>query len=344
MKVLFIVPYPTSGPSNRFRVEQYLPYLDEKKISYCIRPFCNTDFYFLLRKRGHYLKKFAYLLGFSFLRLVDLLRSLDYDAVFIHREAFPAKDHIFEWLFRIFGKRMIYDFDDAVFLKKPAKVRTVIRIADTIIAGNRFLKDYAAALNKKVAVLPTCIDTTRYRPAGGKKDARKVVIGWMGTPTTSVYLKGIDDVFKAILGKYKNVEIRIIGAMSDDFLCPGLIYRDWSLESEISDLQEFDIGIMPMPDSDWTKGKCAFKTIQYMSVGIPSVASPVGMNMEVIKEGVNGCFASGSEEWCEKLSKLIESPELRRTMGENGRKTIEERYSLKVNSDKFLDLLRKGVQ
>ena len=343
MRVLFIVPYPTHGPSNRFRVEQYLPYLERDKISYCIRPFCNKDFYFLLRKRGHYIKKTAYLLIFSFSRLIDILSSPNYDIVFIHREAFPAKGYLFEWLFRVFCRKMIYDFDDAVFLKKPIKVRAVMKMADRIIAGNGFLKDYAAALNKEVLILPTPIDTDRYRPIVKGPDGRKIVIGWMGTPTTSEYLKEINEVFMFILGKYKNVEIRVTGTMSDDFLCPGVVYEDWSLENEIRSLQEFDIGIMPMPENDWTKGKCAFKIIQYMAVGIPSVASPVGMNKDVIKEGADGFFASNNEEWREKLSRLIESQELRKVIGKNGRKTAEEKYSLKVNGNKFLDILRKGI-
>ncbi len=343
MKILFIVPYPTSGPSNRFRVEQYLPYLDEKKVVYRVRPFYNTGLYFLLRKRGYYFEKFAYLSAFSLRRLADLFRSLSCDVVFIHREAFPAKDYIFEWLFRKFAKRMIYDFDDSVFLKKPAKVKAVVRMADRVIAGNDFLRNYAALLNKDVVILPTCIDTGRYKPAAEKGNGRKVIIGWIGTPTTSEYLKELKDVFKYILDKYKNVEIRIVGGMSGNFLGPGLVYKNWSLEREVRDLQEFDIGIMPMPDNEWTRGKCAFKIIQYMASGIPSVASPVGMNLEVIKDSVNGLFASSAAEWREKLSTLIELPELRRTLGENGRKTVVERYSLEANKDKFLGLLRKDT-
>ena len=140
MKILFIVPYPTSGPSNRFRVEQYLPYLKENGISYRLRPFYNTRLYFLLRENGHYLKKFVYLFAFSILRVIDIFRSPNYDIVFIHREAFPTKGYIFEWLFRVFSKKLVYDFDDAIFLKKPAKAAAVMRMADRVIAGNNFLK------------------------------------------------------------------------------------------------------------------------------------------------------------------------------------------------------------
>jgi len=344
MKVLFIVPYPTAGPSNRFRVEQYLPSLAQKNISYCVRPFCNEDFYFLLRKKGRYLKKAAYLLAFLLSRFTDLFRSLNYDIVFIHREAFPSKDYLFERLFRIFSGKLIYDFDDAIFLKKPAKVKALVRMSDHVMAGNGFLKDYAASFNEEVSILPTCVDTDKYRPVPKRPGNEKVVIGWMGTPTTSEYLKELKGVFKFILDKYTNVEIRIVGGMSDSFLGPGFTYKSWSLEREISDLQEFDIGIMPMPDNGWTKGKCAFKIIQYMAVGIPSVASQVGMNLEVIKYGVNGFFASSDEEWIDRLSRLIENVDLRGSVGRNGRKTIEDRYSVRVAAPKFIGILEKVSQ
>ena len=139
MKILFIVPYPTKGPSNRFRVEQYLPLLRQKGIACVVKPFCNTEFYNILLKRGYCVKKFFYLVLFALLRCLDILQSPSYDIIFIHREAFPSKDYIFEWLFRKMSKIMIYDFDDSIFLKKPAKVRKVVSMSDLIIAGNHFL-------------------------------------------------------------------------------------------------------------------------------------------------------------------------------------------------------------
>ncbi len=341
MKILFIVPYPTEGPSNRFRVEQYFPLLREKGIEYRLRPFCNADFYSILLERGHIIKKFLYIMVFTLGRMADVLRALRYDVVFIHREAFPSKDYIFEWLFRKFSRTLIYDFDDAVFLKKPAKTRLVVSSADCVIAGNRFLKEYAVNYNKRVAIIPTCIDTSRYTPAIRDRKDAKIIIGWIGTYTTSTYLASLTEVFEELSSKYRGkIEFRIVGGGAYDGE-PGLpfTHRNWTLDSEVSELREFDIGIMPMPVEEWTKGKCAFKIIQYMSVGIPAVASPVGMNTEIVKEGSNGFLASTVEEWCDKLSRLIESEDLRKTMGQAGRKTIEQRYSLKVNGPKFLEVL-----
>jgi len=345
MNVLFIVPYPTEGPSNRFRVEQYLPELRREGIKYTIRPFCNSSFYKILQKRGFYIKKLFNLILFSCMRLFDLIRSLNYDVIFIHREAFPAKNYIFEAIFSKMGKVLIYDFDDSVFLKKPSKIKKILSVADSVIAGNSFLEDYAIKFGKNINVLPTCIDADKYIPSSKPKSKNKIVVGWIGTPSTSLYLSGIKEVFKILSNKYKNLEFQIIGAYKPS-VEEGVpfVNKTWSLDSEIEDLQEFDIGIMPMPDNDWTVGKCAFKIIQYMAVGIPAVASPVGMNKEVIKDGVNGFFASTCQEWCEKLSTLIESSDLRENMGENGRRTIEERYSLKINAPRFLNILKKALK
>ena len=344
MKILFIVPYPTEGQSNRFRVEQYLPELTQRGISYSVRPFYSSNFRKILQKKGHYLKKIFYLLIFSISRLADVLKSPNYDIVFIHREAFPAKGYIFEWLFRKMAKRLIYDFDDSVFLTKPAKVRRMVIMSDYIITGNGFLRDYVLKFNKKVGILPTCIDTDKYKPAQKSGDSQKVIIGWMGSPTTVVYLSELGETFKILSKKYNNVEFRVIGAKFDNNLVLPLVNKDWTMDSEIGELQQFDIGLMPMPEDEWTKGKCAFKIVQYMAVGVPAIASPVGMNTEIIRDGVNGFLASGTKEWCEKLSQLIESPGLRKQFGRMGRKTVEDEYSLNKKKSEFVNILERSTK
>lgn len=341
MKVLFIVPYPTEGPSNRFRVEQYLPGLSRLGIRYTVRPFCHSALYSILPRKGMIIRKIFYAMFSMLLRIVDIFRAPAYDAVFIHREAFPHDDPLFELLFRWLGRRIIYDFDDSLFLKKPLKVSTVTRIADHVIAGNGFLADYALKLNANVSILPTCIDTDVYLPPAdrGKKD--KVVIGWIGTRTTSMYLREISDALKELSVRFPMIEIRIVGSAPRE---PGdmpATYIDWSLDTELTELQRFDIGIMPMPDNEWTNGKCAFKLIQYMSVGIPSVVSPVGMNREVLESGVNGYFASTTGEWIDRISALVVSAELREEMGRMARKTAVERFSLKNNIPHFLNILEQ---
>lgn len=338
MKVLFIVPYPSEGPSNRFRVEQFFPLLAEEGICYSLRPFCNARFYSLLFKRGRVFKKISYVLILLLRRITDILRASRYDITFIHREASPTKDYIFEAGLRLFSKKVIYDFDDAVFLKKPAKVRKAVSMSDCVIAGNEFLAAYALRFNKNIKILPTCIDTKKYNFNTIDLREGKIVIGWIGTPSTSAYLSILDNVFAVLSQRYKNIQFRVVGAAADSGhqLAEK---RGWSLNTEIDELRQFSIGIMPMHDNDWTKGKCAFKIIQYMAMGIPAVASPVGMNLEVIRENENGFFAGSDEEWVQKLSMLIESASLRRRLGEGARKTAEEKYSLIANGRKFVKIL-----
>ncbi|KPK41438.1 MAG: hypothetical protein AMJ78_05485 [Omnitrophica WOR_2 bacterium SM23_29] len=340
MKVLFVVPYPTEGPSNRFRVEQYLPHLKARGITYSIRPFYNSSVYKILYRKGYYIRKVLYLLFFMLRRIRDVFSARSYDAVFIHREAYPFAGYIFEWLFRALGIKLIYDFDDSIFLKKPKKLKKIISLSDYVIAGNEFLRGYASQYNKNVFVLPTCIDTQVYKPKLKLPNKDKVVIGWIGTSFTSIYLDLLRGVYEALADKYENIEFRMVGGYLKNSNLP-IIFKEWSLGSEVSDLQEFDIGVMPLFDDDWAKGKCGFKIIQYMAVGIPTVASGVGMNTEIIEDGKDGFLVSKEEEWVNRLSLLIEDKELREKMGNLGRLKVESLYSVETNKEKFVGLLEK---
>lgn len=250
------------------------------------------------------------------------------------------------------GKKIIYDFDDAIFLpnvsdsnklvealKDTTKIEKIIKMSNCVIAGNNFLKDYALRFNENVSVLPTPIDTDKYMPLSVRKAGSRIVIGWIGSATTLKYLDILSDVFKLLLQKYNNVDVIVIGGNWQGINSSMVICKEWLLKSEVEDLQSFDIGIMPLKDDDWSKGKCAFKIIEYMSIGIPVVASAVGMNSEIIRDGDNGFLAINNDEWVRKLSLLIDNAELRLSIGQAGRKTVEEKYSLKVNALKFIDML-----
>jgi glycosyltransferase involved in cell wall biosynthesis len=356
MKVLFIVPYPTEGPSNRFRVEQYLPFLEKEGIEYTLRPFFTSEIFKVLYKKRYLLKIVIYILIFTAKRIYDIFTAARYDIIFIHREAYPFGGAVFEYLFKLFGKKLIFDYDDSIFLpnhssfheitrflKKPSKIKKIIKMSDHIIAGNQFLKDYAKRYNKKVTVLPTCIDTDKYKPLRNPLKKEKIVIGWIGSHTTQKYLLSMADVFSNLLKKYKNLEIRIIGGQFEQRHNQRIICKDWSIDSELKEIQEFNIGIMPLDDDDWARGKCAFKIIQYMSVGTPAVASRVGMNIEVIEDGVNGFLINSKEEWIKKLSLLIDNRNLRLELGKTGRATAEERYSVQANYRKFINTLKNTL-
>ncbi|MFH1507286.1 MAG: glycosyltransferase family 4 protein, partial [Candidatus Omnitrophota bacterium] len=318
MKILFFSPYPREGPSNRFRVEQYLPYLKAEGIRYSFRPFFNSYSYKILYKKGFLLAKFFFFTIFSFRRMFDVFCSSGYDLVFIHREVFPLGSFM-ESLLKVFSRKIVYDFDDAIFLpnvsdsnrlveslKDVTKTEKIIKISNRIIAGNIFLRDYAIRFNNNVSILPTCIDTDKYRPVEEKKPGDSVVVGWIGSVTTLRYLDILSDVFLKLLEKYSGLKIMIVGGKRNRINSPRIVFKEWRLESEISDLQSFDIGIMPLDNDEWAKGKCAFKVIEYMAVGIPVVASAIGMNSEVIQDGINGFLASTQDEWFKKISLLID--------------------------------------
>ena len=283
---------------------------------------------------------------------MDIFRLYNYDLIFIHRESCPFGPPIFEWLIYKLKKPIIFDFDDAVFLpnfnpvnsfyrflKSQTKTKKIVRMSKKIIVSNGFLEEYARRFNSRVYVIPTPIDTEKFRPLCEKK-RKDLIIGWIGSPTTFSYLSIIFEPIQKLSRKYEFI-FKIIGAGTPVFI-PGVKIEnyEWNLKKEVENFQSIDIGVYPLPDTEWVKGKAAFKAIQYMAVGVPVVASPVGMTNEIIQDDVNGFFAKSNEEWVEKISRLIESLDLRKKIGFAGRRTVEEKFSVKENARKYLKILR----
>lgn len=312
----------------------------------------NSSAYRILYKRGHWLRKAAALVS-GFWKRVFLLGVIpSYDIIFIQREAFPLGPPFFERAFRQMSKRIIYDFDDAIFypsvspenrfirfLKSPQKTGKIIKLSDLVIAGNDYLAQYAKGFNHRVEILPTPVDVEKYKP-GIKKNSEPIVIGWIGSRTTAAFLKDVEDPLREVSKRFgKRVRIKIVGGGGFKFKSLSAEYKEWSLDEEVKDLQSFDIGIMPLPDNPWTRGKCGFKALQYMSVGIPAVCSAVGITCEIIKDGMNGFLIRSREEWVSKLSRLVEDDQLRKEIGQAGRRWVEENYSLDAHARKFLALI-----
>jgi len=351
MKVLFWTPYPTQGPSNRYRVEQYLPSLRDRGIDFDLRPFWSSAAYKLLYEQGHFLEKTYYFLLGVLSRLRDILAISKYHIVFIHREACPVGGAFFETVLSLLRKPIIFDFDDAIFLpsgtltnsfierfKRPDKTSTIIRKSSHVISGNSYLYEYALRYNNSVSVIPTPIDTARYAPMP-KESQGDITIGWAGSITTLEFLKMLENVFIKLSRHFPFIKIKTIGGYLSVKELTNITSKKWSLEEELDDLRAFDIGVMPMPDNEWTRGKCGFKAILYMSMGIPCVCSPVGMNKDIITDAKDGFFASSEEEWFEKLSLLITDAGLRKRIGIAARETVEKTFSVKVNAPKFTDIL-----
>ena len=357
-RILFLVPYPLhESPSQRFRFEQYLEVLRENGYSYTIQNFLNSDNWRVFFKRGGIVPKFVALILGSAKRVIVLFKSPMYGFVFIHREVAPVGPPIFEWaLAKIFRKKIIYDFDDAIWLtdrkeeswvlalgKWRTKVGSISRWSYKVSCGNDYLCGYAASFKENIVYNPTTIDTeSLHNPVlyqKVKSKGKKVRIGWTGSHSTLKYLKDIEHVLAKILSDYPNAEFVVIADKPPTLSTSlPLKFIPWNSATEIQDLLSFDIGIMPLPNDEWAKGKCGFKVLQYMALEFPAVASLVGVNPKIIKDGVNGFLCDTPLAWEKALKKLIEDEDLRKKMGKQGRATVIENYSVVSNTSNFLSL------
>ena len=358
MQILFLTPYPPGqAPSQRFRFEQYLGLLDEKGHKWKVRSFLSLWAWEHLYQKSATWKKLAgILLGFL-RRGYHLLGVPGYQVIFIHREATPIGPPVFEWIIaKLLRKTIVYDFDDAIWLEDPSekytllarlkwksKVGLICRWSWKVSGGNHYLCGYARQFNQRVVLNPTTVDTekihdpARVTPLPASREKGKVRVGWTGTHSTLVYLTPVIPMLQRLEENYP-VEFQVIANRKPDFPLQSLRFIPWQKKTEIEDLMELDIGIMPLSDDEWSQGKCGFKAIQYLALGIPAVASPVGVNSQIVLDGVNGFLCSTSEEWYEKLSLLIEKESLRRQMGQAGRRHIQDHFSVHSNRENFLKL------
>lgn len=352
-KLLYIAPHrPGRSPGQRFRFEQYTDFLESEGFtitySFLLNAWDDRHFY----QRGNYLLKCWIALKCVIIRLFDVLRAWRYDYVIVYREAHFWGWAIFEKLLSMSRAAMIFDFDDAIWLndtsesnknlswlKSSAKTAKIARLANVVTVGNSFLADYARQSNRNVVIVPTAIDTDAYKYRGAV-DSEPVMIGWIGSTTTLKHFQNAIPALTAIKQKYGNcVNFKVI--VDVDYEVPelGLKSTKWHKDTEVEELNKVDIGIMPLPDDRWSCGKCGFKGIQYMALGIATVMSPVGVNTDIIEHGVNGFLASTDNEWIDCLSQLIESVELRQRLGEAARKTIDEHYSVRSQQGNLLNAI-----
>lgn len=356
MKVLFLAPYPKHrAPNQRFRFEQYLDFLEASGLQYEYHSFWSEEVWQIFYLPGHYIQKFTGLLSGMFRRLLILTRLSQFDFVFIHRESAPIGPPVLEFLIaRIWRKKIIYDFDDAIWirnysnankgvarwLKWHRKVPHICRMSYRVSTGNNYLAEYARQHNNQVTVVPTTIDTeghhNRIKPIDHEPP---LVVGWTGTHSTIPQLRSIENELRELQRTFP-FKLLVICNDNPNFDHLDYEYRHWQFEREIEDLLEMDIGIMPLLNSEWEKGKCGFKALQYMSLGIPVVASAVGANCDILtheKEGFLVPF-NHPQEWIHYLSELLQNPNLRQEMGEAGRQNIKDRYSVEANKKKYLTL------
>jgi glycosyltransferase involved in cell wall biosynthesis len=362
MKILFACPYPTGRiASQRFRFEQYFPLLTKNNIDYETAPFSSSHFdpandRSMSNPLSSVFSRVNWLLKGIWSRVKLFSRLREFDFVFIHREMAPVGPPVFEWLIaRVWGKKIIYDFDDAIWLTDRAKESTIERIlrcrgkvalicrwSYRVSCGSRYLKDYARKFNPEALINPTTIETTQQHNPKVKEGRKNgpVTIGWTGSHSTLKYLRILVPVLQSLEQKYPDINFLVIADEDPKLPLKHVAFLQWNLETEMTDLASIDIGIMPLPDDAWTRGKGGFKALQFMAMEIPAVVSPVGINMEIVTHSEHGFLCSTDQEWFTHLEELILNYSLRREMGRRGRQKVIAHYSVASNAENFLSLFQ----
>jgi glycosyltransferase involved in cell wall biosynthesis len=357
IRVLALVPYPLgTAPGQRYRMEQWAPYLDEAGIDVHFEPFAEARLGQALYDSGRYLTKAA-LMGRAWLASIEhAWRAARFDVVYLYREAALVGPALLERLTRWRNPRIVYDFDDAIWLrylsprnrylsyfKAPGKTRTLCRLASAVTVGSEHLAQFARRYNRSVTIVPSTISLRVYRPAPSRGGSERPVVGWTGSHSSIQYLKLVEGALQE-LSQRRRFQLRVIGVPG--FSVPGVDVesRPWRAETEVEDLWPLDVGIMPLSDDPWTAGKCAMKAIQYLGVGVPAVVSPVGSNREVIQDGVTGFHASSQDEWVRALERCLDDAALRARMGLAGRAAVAAHYSAEVQAPRLGSLLRSVAE
>ncbi len=352
-KILFLTPSPLGiSPGQRFRFEHYLPMLKENGFEYNVRPFLSLNGRKQLYTKGNVLAKIFAILGGFWRRLGDMFLLHKYDYIYIHRWATTAGPPVFEWMIaKIFRKKIIYDFDDAIWVNESAynkkylavkflgKVAKICKWSHKVSVGNAYLYEFAANHNGNTFIVPTVVNTEEVHNIMQKQQVAMPAVGWTGSFSTLLYL---DIIVPALQSLQTKVPFEFVVIADKDPKLPLKYYRfiKWNAETEVADLLNFHIGLMPLTDDEITRGKCGFKAIQYMSLGIATIVSPVGMNTTLITDGVDGFYATDKLGWEEKISLLLQDASLRKKLSDAARTKIEEHFSVASTKQIFISLFQ----
>jgi glycosyltransferase involved in cell wall biosynthesis len=329
MKILFLIQ-GWNVAASRYRVLQYIPFLKSKGVDVTVNLYPRT-----IKENIQFFSSLPH-----------------YDLLFLQRKRFNQPRL---GLLRIRAKRIIYDFDDSVMYRnskakdpvsstRKRRFVQMIKKSDCVIAGNEFLRGEVLPFNPNVEVIPSAIDEERYHLKTYPAEQKKVTLGWIGDHGSIHYLEKMKSLFERIGEKYPHAELKIVCDTFFDCHRMKVIKKNWSPEEEVADLQGFDIGLMPLVDDPWSWGKCGLKIIQYQGVGVPVVCTPVGINRDLVKDGVNGFYAMTPKEWEERLSILIDDPALREKMGREGRKRVLQDYTWKVCAPRLFSILNRVME
>jgi glycosyltransferase involved in cell wall biosynthesis len=354
IRVTAFTKYDREAASTRQRLLQYVPALERAGFEIDYRPLLGSDYVRSLTGRGGYSR--ADVAKAYARRMRELLRGDVGDLVWVYAELFPYLPSAFETLAFRSGRPVVYDCDDAFFHQYDQSSRPLVRRAlggklqplmagaAACACGNDYLEAYAARFCPNTIVLPTVVDTDDYKPHGWTAPDAPITIGWIGSPSTFAYLRPVLPLMRSLHERF-GTRFRVVGAgeVAADAPIPGMDLVPWSEAREIAEVQAMDIGIMPLPDDLWARGKSGYKLIQYMACALPVVASPVGVNGTIVQRGVNGFLVDGLEQWREALEALIASPDLRRRLGQAGRERAVSHYSVQSQAPRFTALLAEAA-
>lgn len=352
MRVLLFSRYTRLGASSRLRSYQYIPYLEKLDIQVDIEPLFTTTYLENLYSKQ---KRNTGIVLRSYLdRACKLMLSGRYDLLWIEYELFPWLPAFAEILLSLRKIPYVVDYDDAIFHRYDAhhnslvrkmlgrKIDRVMSHAALVIAGNDYLARRAVLAGaRQVALIPTVVDLEKYTVKKADMPGR-FVIGWIGSPSTSEFLKVILPVLTEVC-KQRDLAVQIVGDAPEFLHNLPVQFLSWEEDAEVNSIQQFDVGIMPLPDTHWAKGKCGYKLIQYMACGLPVIASPVGANTAIVRHEENGFLADTHAEWIRYILRLRDDRSARNRLGMNGRRTVEQKYSLQVTAPRVADLLMNRI-
>lgn len=349
LRVLALPLYGPLAASTRHRISYYLPGLQARGIEVDVAPFLGDE-YLLRRFEKGGISLPAVLRGYG-RGIGRLVQQGRYDLAWVQGELNPLLPG---WLDRsLLRLPYVYDFDDAFYLKYAQRGGLVGRLlggkfgrfiagATVTAAGNEVLASHAAQFCKDVRIVPTVVDHERYLPARLEREGGVFNVGWIGSPSSIRCLKVVESPLQA-LALEGPVRLTVVGGVAPPIPGVDVVNLPWSESTEVSHIREFDVGIMPLEDEPWTRGKCAFKLIQYMACGVPAIGSPVGANREVLADGV-GLLAGDAPQWLQALRQVRDDPDGAREMGQRGRARVRDAYSLASQMNGYAKLLRDAAR
>jgi glycosyltransferase involved in cell wall biosynthesis len=362
MRVLALASYPVEAAATRYRLHQFVEPLAERGIELDVRPFLHSSLFASLYQRSRLPLTAVGLGAAAMKRLGDVLSARRADVVLVQREAMMFGPPLVEWLINRLGNcPMVLDLDDATYVsytsptygrlgsafKWFSKTDDLIGWASAVVCGNRSIAEYVKGKGARAVIIPTVVDTERFRPVASAVEKDVPVVGWIGTHSTYPFLESIFPALEALATEYR-FKLKVVGAGRKEVQVAGVLVEnlDWSLKREIEDFQSFDIGLYPIDTklyADWATGKSGFKAIQYMAVGIPYVVTPVAACAEIGEAGVTHFCAETIEEWRARLAELLEDTSRRKRMGEAGRRHALEHYTVPLQADKLARVLYEAA-